>query len=90
VKESAGEATSLYRQAHGKSDGGLKEDHMPELPESVPKVPFAVAVGMVLVGLIAIVFAGGSAAIIWPSMLLVLVGGGIATKLGIDLWRATE
>lgn len=63
---------------------------MPELPESVPKVPFVAAVVLVLVGLIAILFAGGSAVIIWPAMLLVLIGGGIGTKLGVDLWRATE
>ncbi len=63
---------------------------MPELPESVPKVPFAAAVGLVLLGFIAIVFAGGSAIVIWLGALLVLAGGAIGTKLGLDLWRATE
>lgn len=63
---------------------------MPELPESVPKGPFAAAVALVLLGFIAILFAGGSAPVIWLGALLVLIGGGIGAKLGLDLWKATE
>ncbi len=63
---------------------------MPELPESVPKVPFVAACVLILLGFIAVIFAGGSVAVIWLGALLVLAGGGIATKLGVDLWKATE
>ena len=63
---------------------------MPELPESVPKIPFAAACALVFAGFVAIVFAGGSALVIWLGALLVLAGGGIGAKLGLDLWKATE
>ena len=63
---------------------------MPELPESVPKVPFAAACALILLGFIAIVFAGGSGIVIWLGALLVLAGGAIGGKLGLDLWKATE
>jgi len=63
---------------------------MPELPESVPIPLLVAACVLALAGFIAIVFAGGSAPIIWIGALLVLVGGGIAGKLGLDLWKATE
>ena len=63
---------------------------MPELPESVPKAPFAAACVLVLLGFGAIIFAGGSALVIWLGALLLLIGGGIGTKLGLDLWKATE
>jgi len=62
---------------------------VPELPESVPKNLFVAAIVLVLVGFIVILFAGGSP-IIWLGMLLVLGGGAIGTKLGLDLWKATE
>jgi len=63
---------------------------MPELPESVPKVPFAGACVLVFAGFLAIIFAGGSALVIWLGALLVLAGGAIGAKLGLDLWKATE
>lgn len=63
---------------------------MPELPESVAKVPFVGACALVLLGFVAIVFAGGSGVVIWLGALLVLTGGGIGAKLGLDLWKATE
>lgn len=63
---------------------------MPELPESVPKVPFAVACALMLVGFVAIIFAGGNGVILLMAALLVLAGGGIGAKLGLDLWKATE
>ena len=63
---------------------------MSQLPESVPMVPFVAACALVLLGFIAIVFAGGSGAIIWLGALLVLAGGAIGAKLGLDLWKATE
>jgi len=62
---------------------------MVELPESVPKGPFRVAVGLLVVGFLAIIFGGSTVAILIGS-LLVLAGGAIGTKLGIDLWKATE
>jgi len=63
---------------------------MPELPESVAKVPFVAACVLLLLGFVAIIFAGGNALVIWTGALLVLVGGGIGAKLGLDLWKATE
>jgi hypothetical protein len=90
LKERAGGAVPLYREAHGKPDGGLREPDMVELPESVPKVQFGVAVALVLVGFVAILFAGGSVIILLVAMLLVLAGGGLGFKLGYDLWKATE
>ena len=63
---------------------------MVELPESVPKVPFAVACALLLLGFVAILFAGGSLIILLIAMLLVLAGGGLGFKLGYDLWKATE
>lgn len=63
---------------------------MLELPESVPKRPFMVAVGLALLGFLAIVFAGGNGLIMWTGALLVLIAGAIGTKLGLDLWKATE
>jgi len=63
---------------------------MPELPEIVPRAPFFAACGLALVGFIAIVFAGGSAPIIWIGALLVLAGAAIGGKIGLDLWKATE
>ncbi len=41
-------------------------------------------------GFLAVLFASGSAPVIWIGALLVLAGGAIGTKLGIDLWKATE
>ncbi len=61
-----------------------------ELPESVPKRPFVIAVALVLLGFLAILFASGSALIIWMGAFSLLVGGAIGTKLGLDLWKATE
>ena len=61
-----------------------------ELPESVPKRPFQVAVALLLLGFVAIIFAGGSLLIISIGTLLVLAGGAIGFKLGLDLWKATE
>ncbi len=63
---------------------------MPELPESVPRGPFIAACVLVLLGFLAVLFAGGSGIIIWVGALLVLAGGGIGAKLGFDLWKATE
>ena len=63
---------------------------MPELPESVPKGPFVAACVLLLVGFVAILFAGGSLVILLLAMVLVLAGGGIGLKLGYDLWKATE
>lgn len=63
---------------------------MPELPESVPKGPFIAACVLLLLGFLAIIFAGGSGIVIWIGALLVLIGGGIGGKLGLDLWKATE
>ncbi len=63
---------------------------MPQLPEIVPKAPFYAACGLALLGFIAIVFAGGNGLIMWLGALLVLAAGAIGTKVGIDLWRATE
>ncbi len=61
---------------------------MPELPESVPRGPFAVAVGLLVIGFLAIIFGGGPGIVL--GSLLVLAGGGIGAKLGLDLWKATE
>ncbi len=63
---------------------------MTALPESVPRVPFAVAVGLVVAGFLAIILASGSGLVIWLGALLVLAGGAIGGKLGLDLWKATE
>ena len=63
---------------------------MLELPESVPKGPFYAACVLALIGFIAIVFAAGNGLIVWTGALLVLIAGGIGTKLGLDLWKATE
>lgn len=63
---------------------------MPELPESVPKVPFVAACVLLFLGFVAIIFAGGNGLIMWLGALLVLAGGAIGGKLGLDLWKATE
>jgi len=61
---------------------------MPELPESIPKVPFAGACVLIFVGFVAIIFGGGPGILI--GSVLVLAGAGIGAKLGFDLWKATE
>ena len=61
-----------------------------ELPEGVPKRPVQVAAGLLLLGFLCIIFAGGSLLIISIGTLLVLAGGAIGFKLGLDLWKATE
>jgi len=63
---------------------------MPALPDNVPRGLFAAAVVLCLAGFIAIIFASGSLAILGIGTLLVLAGGGIGLKLGLDLWKATE
>jgi len=63
---------------------------VPELPESVPKGPFLAACGLALVGFIAILFARGNELVLLAAMVLVLAGGAIGLKLGLDWWKATE
>lgn len=63
---------------------------MPELPDNIPRGLLAAAVGLAFVGFIAIIFASGSLAILGIGTLLVLAGGGLGLKLGLDLWKATE
>ena len=61
-----------------------------ELPDNVPRGMLAAAVVLCLAGFVAIIFASGSLAILGIGTLLVLAGGGIGLKLGLDLWKATE
>lgn len=61
---------------------------MPELPESVPRVLFGVAIGLAVVGSLGIIFGGGPGIIL--GSLLVLAGAGVGLKIGLDLWKATE
>ncbi len=63
---------------------------MAELPDNVPLPLLVAACVLALIGFIAIVFAGGSAPVIWIGALLVLAGVGIGGKLGLDVWKATE
>ena len=63
---------------------------MPELPDNIPRRLLAAAVVLCLAGFIAIIFASGSLAILGIGTLLVLAGGGLGLKLGLDLWKATE
>jgi len=63
---------------------------MPELPDNIPRSLLAAAVVLCLAGFIAIIFASGSLAILGIGTLLVLAGGGLGLKLGLDLWKATE
>jgi hypothetical protein len=63
---------------------------MPELPESVPKGQFVAACALLLVGFVAVLFAGGSVVILLISLVLVLAGAAIGLKLGYGLWKATE
>ncbi len=63
---------------------------MPGLPESVPKAPFAAACVLVLIGFVAVIFASGNGLILLGAALLILAGGAIGAKLGLDLWKATE
>ena len=63
---------------------------MPELPESVPKGQFVAACVLLLVGFVAVLFAGGSLVILLVSLVFVLAGGALGLKLGYGLWKATE
>ena len=63
---------------------------MPALPDNVPRNLFATAVVLGLAGFIAIIFASGSLAILGLGTLLVLAGGGLGLKIGLDLWKETE
>jgi hypothetical protein len=61
-----------------------------ELPDIVSRGLLGAACVLLLLGFIAIIFAGGSLAIMMLGMFLVLGGGGLGLKLGLDIWKATE
>ena len=63
---------------------------MPELPDVVSKGLLVGAGALLLLGFVAIIFAGGSLIIMMIGMFLVLSGGGLGLKLGLDVWKATD
>ena len=63
---------------------------MPELPQTIPKGPLVAACVLMFVGFVAIIFASGNVLVLAVAALLVLGGGAIGTKIGLDVWKATE
>jgi len=61
-----------------------------ELPDVVSRGLLAGACVLLLLGFIAIILASGSVIIMMIGMFLVLAGGGLGLKLGMDIWKATE
>ena len=63
---------------------------MAELPDVVSRGLLVGAGVLLLLGFVAIIFASGSLIIMMIGMFLVLGGGGLGLKLGLDVWKATE
>jgi hypothetical protein len=61
-----------------------------ELPDVVSRGLLVGAGVLLLLGFVAIIFASGSLIIMMIGMFLVLGGGGLGLKLGLDVWKATE